>query len=259
MYRRARIVLVTFALTVAPQLVLAQAVWQPTAPPIVTAENESWYRAGAPIEWNGNVYYPAGAPQAFDPYVMVRSGSYRGIPLYADATLEPYSIVFVPIASGRMQPYEHLRTGMLADTTGSRTPSFPPESSAALDVTGGGFVAQAPAPPMFARPYDLVSSYAPPGPVATSGTTPAVATPPAAGGRSVDKPVSTARPPTGINNAWIDYDGHRWVADGKATSRTSDLKEVGTYRGFPIYANANDRSRIYVPSTLELVVPFVRR
>src|SRR5215217_4744025 len=81
----------------------AQVTWQPTQPPLVTAENESWFRAGQPLEWNGEIYYPAGAAEGFNRYQMVRAGSYRGIPLYTDATLEPYSIVFVPIGGGRMQ------------------------------------------------------------------------------------------------------------------------------------------------------------
>src|SRR6478672_5750954 len=92
----------------------AQMTWQPTQPPLVTADNETWYRSGAAIEWNGDFYLPAGAPQAFNRYQMVRSGSYRGVPLYTDTTLEPNSIVFVPIAGGRMQPYERPRTGLLA-------------------------------------------------------------------------------------------------------------------------------------------------
>jgi hypothetical protein len=263
MYCRAQHALLAVALTLAPHVAAAQAVWQPTPPPLVTAENESWYRAGSPIEWNGDFYYPAGAPQAFDPYVMVRAGSYRGIPLYMDTTLEPYSIVFVPIAGSRMQPYEHLRAGMLADTTGSRTPWFPPQTSAALDVLAGGFVAQAPAPPMFARPYDLTASHAPapaPAPVGTTGVAAPVPPPTGTSGRAIDtRPASTAIPPKGINNAWIEYDGRRWVAGGKAIARASDMHVIGEYHGFSVYARGNDRSTIFVPSTSDLVVPFVKR
>jgi hypothetical protein len=262
MYRRARQLFLAVAITLAPQLAAAQSTWQPTPPPLVTAENESWYRLGAPIEWNGDVYYPAGAPQAFDPYAMVRAGSYRGIPLYTDATLEPNSIVFVPISGRRVQPYEHLRAGMLADTTGSRTPSFPPQSSAALDVMPGGFVAQAPAPPTFARPYDVVTPgavTATSAPVAAVGTSNAQTQPAATTGRgSVSRRVATAIPPKGINTAWIEYDGNRWIADGKATARTPDLHEIGRYHGFPVYVRGTNRSTIYVPSTADLVVPFVK-
>ena len=61
----------------------------------------------------------------FNGNTMVRTGHYNGVPLYADATLEPYSIVYVPIGRGLMQPYERPRRGDLAGTTGSRPPSFP--------------------------------------------------------------------------------------------------------------------------------------
>jgi hypothetical protein len=72
-------------------------------------------------------------------------------------------------------------------------------------------------------------------------------------------PVSTAIPPKGINNAWIEFDGSRWVADGKAIQRTADMEEIGQYRGFGVYARGSVRSTIYVPSVGNLVVPFVRR
>ena len=261
MYRQARHTLLAAALALAPLGAFAQAVWQPTPPPPVTAENESWYRAGSPIEWNGDIYYPAGAAQAFDPYVMVRAGSYRGIPLYTDATLEPNSIVFVPIAGSRMQPYEHLRTGMLADTTGSRTPWFPPQTSAALDIMAGGAVAQAPGPPTSTRPDDRVSADTTPAPAIPAATTGRAAAQPTgtSGHTTANGPVSTAIAPKGINNAWIEYDGSRWVADGKAIARGSDIHEIGKYRGFSVYARGSDRSTIYVPSTQDLVVPFVKR
>src|SRR4051812_27528851 len=97
MYRRAFSAILVLAAVLLPGAAAAQVMWQPTEPPLVTAENETWYRAGGAIEWNGALYYPAGAPEAFNRYQMARAGSYRGIPLYTDTTLEPYSIVFVPI------------------------------------------------------------------------------------------------------------------------------------------------------------------
>lgn len=94
-------VLLTFAL-IPPAF--AQMNMQPTRPPLVTAENERWYQAGEPVMFAGNIYYPAGAATHFNANEMIRSGSYRGIPLYTRTTIEPYSVVFVPIAGGLMQP-----------------------------------------------------------------------------------------------------------------------------------------------------------
>ena len=41
----------------------AQATWQPSMPPLVTADNTTWYQSAEPILWNGEYYYPAGAVQ----------------------------------------------------------------------------------------------------------------------------------------------------------------------------------------------------
>lgn len=206
MYRRARCTLFAAALALTPQVLLAQAMWQPTPPPLVTAENESWYRAGSPIEWNGDVYYPTGTPQAFDGSSMAPAGAYRGIPLYTNPGAQPGSALFVPIAGERMQRYERMPDRVAADRT-------EPQPAA----------------------------------VGTSGRT------------VVSGPVATAVPPKGINNAWIEYDGRRWVADGKAVPRSADFHQIGEFRGFPIYTRANDRSTIYVPSTADLVVPYKRK
>src|SRR5687767_7924618 len=102
-----------------------QVVSRPTDPPIVTAENDSWYRLREPVQFAGELYFPAGAAVFFNGNTMVRTGHYNGVPLYADTTIEPYSIIYVPISRGLMQPYEKLRRGDLAGTSGSRTPSFP--------------------------------------------------------------------------------------------------------------------------------------
>ena len=252
----------------------AQMTWQPTQPPLVTAENESWYRSGAAIEWNGQFYAPTGVPEAFNRYQMVRAGSYRGIPLYTDATLEPYSIVFVPIAGGRMQPYERPRTGMLAGSSGSRMSSFPigsaTEATGSLGVTAEGYVTQAPAPPTFARAYDVApgaerepispavpvvtgtagsraSSATLPRPTATSGRMPTVTN------------VTPGAKPQGINGAWFDYDGRRWVSAGRAVERSGDFVHIGDYKGSPLYQRRGDTLTIYVPSTETLVVPFKPR
>src|SRR5829696_56350 len=170
----------------------AQITWQPSTRPEVSAENTSWYQNAEPIMWNGDYYYPAGAAQGFNPYQMVRGGSFRGIPLYTDATLEPYSIVFVPLNGARMQPYERRRSGALAGTTGSRAPSLPTDIGAeGISVSA---VLQAQGPPDFARAYDLAAIDE--GAVALGPRIPAV---PAAVGTSGITPVTTILPPTGLN------------------------------------------------------------
>jgi len=74
-----------------------------------------------------------------------------------------------------------------------------------------------------------------------------------------NRPVSTAEPPKGVNGAWLEYNGRRWVASGKAVDLPPDFQIVGHYRGFPVYARNGDSSAIYVPSTPGLVVPYTPR
>ena len=73
---------------------------RPTPDPIVSAQNDAWYLNGEPVTYEGNVYYPAGPQAYFNRYEMVRSGFFRGVPLYTRTTIEPYSIVFVPLGNG---------------------------------------------------------------------------------------------------------------------------------------------------------------
>jgi hypothetical protein len=242
----------------------AQSTWQPTAAPTVTAENTTWFQAGESIDWNGSVYHPAGAPEPFNAYQMVRSGSYRGIPLYTDSTLEPNSIVFVPLSGGRMKPYEPRRGGMLAGTVGSRTPSLPTviptevvgttgTPQALAPPTGGPVYDAATIPPPVAAPVAVsmmsVEPVAPPSaanpvlvPVGTTGT---VAAAPAA---AVVRPETTVVPPTGLNAIWIEFDGQRWYAAERSLPyEAAALNEIGTYRGWTVYSRKGEPAVIYVP------------
>ena len=107
--RAAFAVVALAAVLVTGPATIAQMTLQPTSRPIVTAENEPWYVAGAPITSSGLVYFPAGPITHFNGNEMVRSGHFQGIPLYTRATSEPYSLVFVPLAGGLMHPYERRR------------------------------------------------------------------------------------------------------------------------------------------------------
>ena len=235
----------------------AQITWQPSTRPEVSAENTSWYQNAEPIMWNGDYYYPAGAAQGFNPYQMVRGGSFRGIPLYTDATLEPYSIVFVPLNGARMQPYERRRTGALAGTTGSRAPSLPTDIEREVGTSG---IRGAMGPPDFARAYDL----APVGEDARMPTPEPSFANPSAGmlGRTrltePVLPVTTVQPPTGLNAIWIEFDGRRWYAEGKSIPYdASRLSEVGSYHGWTVYTRKGDNPRtIYIPSIPGRLAPY---
>jgi len=255
----ARQAVLAAALVLAPTAVYAQATWQATSPPLVTAENEPWFRAGDPIIWSGAYYYPAGTPRFFSPSEMVRSGSFRGVPLYTDATLDPYSIVYVPIAGGMMQPYQRRRDGALAGTTGSTTPAFPPTAATELPRTppAAGVaemegLRQALSAPAYAPAYEVpIGAEAPARGESSVATT----------GRTVPLvprgPVVTAEQPQGVNGVWVTYDGQRWFAGGQPMALSeAHFTQIGTYHGFPVYRRDGDASRIYIPAAGGLVVPF---
>ena len=95
-----------FAVVALPTVGRAQVGSFETPPPRVTAAGAAWQIQGEALIFAGSLYYPTGPNVFFDRAVMVRTGVYQGVPLYADATLEPYSIVYVPIGGMTMRPYE---------------------------------------------------------------------------------------------------------------------------------------------------------
>jgi hypothetical protein len=217
----------------------AQIIWQPTPPPLVTAENTTWFSRGAPVEWNGDLYYQDGVPRFFNAYEMVRSGVFRGIPLYSDTMLEPNSIVFVPISGGRMQPYK-------------RPPV--PQNMGPLPATPDAGLNQAPAAPSFAPAYELPSPAEPaiPAVVGTTGRSIATVAPTGV--------VETVQPPAGVNNIWVNFDGRRWFLDGKAVPyEAARLTQAGTYYGWTVYRRDRDASRIYIPTTAGRLAPYKAR
>jgi hypothetical protein len=243
----------------------AQVLLLPNPQPLVTAETTTWFQLGDPITFSGSFYYPAGPRVFFDGNVMVRVGDYRGVPLYADATIEPFSIVLVPAGGGLMQPYERRRVEDLAGTTGSRAPSFPvgASSGARLDrfsqeaiVRGADFVDAAPAVPLGSLGRRAPSSVAratppvpvrllPRRPVATTGQAPA------------------ARP--GTSGVWVPFAGERWIARGAAMPFVPGEFEIaGEHHGFPVFRRAGDPATIYIatierePQPGDLLTPYSR-
>ena len=222
-----------------PNVGNAQVYRLPTQPPQVTAASASWQLNGEPVFYAGAFYYPAGASVYFDGNVMTRVGVHNTVPLYVDATLEPYSIVFVPIGGNVMRPYERKRTGELAGTVGSRAPSFPIERDVEVSATRG---LQTP-PRLMSEPQVIAEE---PRPVGTMGT---VASTPA---RSRMAAPLTERPrprrtimesiPAPRSNAgiWIEYQGARYRSAGAAVSYAPGrFAQVGEYHGFPVYQDRN--------------------
>ena len=239
--------LLLFASTAAAQIQS-----RPTDPPVVTAANESWYLQREPILFGGDMYYRAGPAVFFDGNVMVRAGYYNGVPLYMDTTVEPYSIVLVPVRTGLMQPYERLRRGDLAGTTASRTPAFP------VRLTPDRFsTAAAPgAPTEIGKPIGAIPIEQL---VSTPQSTAAIATTVAQnapGSSRVDPMVSIARPESN-DGVWISFQGAKWVSAGAAVPlRADEFRSIGQYEGFPVFVRKAEEKTIYLPTRAGLVAPY---
>lgn len=237
----------------------AQVQMRQTAPPLVTAENETWYLDGEPIIYSGQYYYPAGALVFFNGNEMVRSGFHNGVPLFTRTTLEPYSLVYVPVGRGLMQPYERPRSGDLAGTVGSRTPSFPVAVGTA--ETGGSL--QAAAPPMLVAPgiYAVESPatfVSLRGDVETADPAPAGTTGSVRSRSYQPMHVRLGDQPTGLNAIFITYEGNRWYSLGSSVEVDPEkMRRVADYHGFPVW-RGDDGERIYVATsrTGSLAVPY---
>lgn len=277
MNRRAVAPLMCFVvLFCAGNQVFAQTSALPSPAPLVTAENEPWYQSGEPLTYDGNFYYPTGALTAFNRNEMVRSGFYRGIPLYTRTTWEPYSVVFVPLSSGFMQPYQRRRAGEIGGTIGSIGPGFPVERADTSRALTTGLQAAGPPTNLPDTPTGRTPVAGEPGSVGTSGVVaPAVAVPadsvatesrPAAAGRVVvlprPRPLITIARPSGVNGAFVEFNEARWYSRGPAVELDSGHMRIGEYRGLPVYARNGDRSAIFIPVTADaptLLTPYTRR
>jgi hypothetical protein len=233
------------AVVLTPMAAAAQATLRPAARPLVTAENERWYLEGQAITYAGSVYYQAGPTVFFNPYEMVRSGDYLGIPLYSLKTRDPYSVVYVPVGRGLMQPYERRREGDVAGTVGNSAPSFPVDRDIEATPPDAGLQAAGPPDLMEFHPDDAYGA-------TDDRTRPAPSSSGTSGTRSVISrpvgPLTTALKPTGLNAFYIEYQGRRWFSSGPAVALDpSTFTRTGEYHGFPVYvARDQQADAIYV-------------
>src|SRR5581483_8361142 len=96
----------SFAAVLLPISGSAQVVQTGTPAPPATAEYADWQFNSEPLLVNGLIYYPTRESRFFDAQIMVQTGVYRSVPIYADVTKQPFSVVYVPIGRGLMRAYE---------------------------------------------------------------------------------------------------------------------------------------------------------
>ena len=234
-----RALLIAVVLVASPSLALAQTLMRPEPPPSRVAGTEAWYRAGEPVLYRGQAFYPAGAQVFFNPNVMVLVGEFRGVPVYVDPTIETGSIVYLPIGGGMMQPYEKPRVGELAGTSGSRTPSFPPATATTLEP----------------QPVAMAGVVPPAPPLVDATGAPVIAPRTPAPARVVTiAPNSTARG----RGIWIDWNGQAWRAAGGSVRVGPQLVPIGTYNGRTVYRGPGGNGTIWIETAQGLATPWRR-
>lgn len=258
---------------------LAAAAQLSTPQPGVTAESESWYLNGTPINFAGTIYYPSGPVVHFNRNEMVFTGLFERVPVFKRTTQEPGSVVYVPLAGGLMKPYERRRSGDLAGTVGSAAPSFPVVLPAA-DVTGGtgpdffgrttaviprpvgtaGFLYGVAEPDYRPVPVATMDTSVP-SPVGTAGLSPAALSTPLLS--SAPARIETAQRPAGVNGVFVEFANTRWFASGPAVELDADrFSRIGDYRGFAVYEQNGNKTTIFVaavPGEQSLIAPYQSR
>jgi hypothetical protein len=238
---------------------IAQVHQSRTPPPEVTAAAADWQINSESVLLGGIVYHATRGYRFFDGQVMTQIGIFAGVPVYADRTLDPFSVLYVPTSRDRVRGYEQRREGELAGTTGSRAPSFPvsPSPEAQPDrpletIATGETIEPSP------RATGLE-----PAPVPSAAGTPGTISPRAITsvgtvGRTDRKPsrrplVGSIAHPSGANGVWLQFNGVRWYANGAAASFSPERFElVGEYRGFPVYRDKiTPKDEIWVVSVTD--------
>jgi hypothetical protein len=186
------------------------------AVPVVGFPQTRQLPAGAPVVYQGVPYFPSGPTVFFDGAIMVRVGTFRGIPLYVDPTTNPISVVLVPIGGKLMRPYDwqlsEVELGLV----------YPP----APDFPDGAFDDD---PPFVGVPQTTFERFAP-------------TLAPTGGG------VPVVRGPAG-RGMWIEFGGRMWTPVGPGPERGPRLRMVGDYHGFAVFQEPGRPDRILVPST----------
>lgn len=250
-----------------------------TPQPVNVSAGNAWRSTGQPLFYGGAYFYRSGSTVFFDGHVMRPAGADSGIVFYSDVTQEPYSVIYVPVGGGQMQPYERMRINDLAGTAGSRTPSYPVDLSIErrddrdvertarmLDSAHADRLLRRPAVARrVARPVQAPATTGAAAPefkaVGAITIVPASRENAPATSRKLDS-ADVQTPPAGTTTVWVEYDQVQWYNAGPAVVLDpSRFDRVGELKGFAVYRERGDAvQRIYVAVTTGgLIAPYQRR
>jgi hypothetical protein len=233
---------------------MAQVMQLPRPAPEVTAAGAEWQLRGDPVVYAGDIYYPSGPNVFFDGLSMVMSGTYRGVPLYTDTSIELFRIVYVPIGRGAMRPYERISASEPEPASVTRI-----RSSLPIEPGGGELREEPRAAGPMPRIVQVESAPATARqPVGTSVGAQATAQ----SGRPGSLLIQSIPAPRSNAGVWLEFNGARWFSAGRAVPNRGDtFVRIGTFRGSPVYRNIRSQgSEIYVPSVADgPLAPYTRR
>ena len=74
--------------------------------PDTTAATAEWQINNEPIVASGLTYFPTHETRLFDAQTMVEVDVYKTVPIYADVSIAPFTLVYVPLTKSHMRTYE---------------------------------------------------------------------------------------------------------------------------------------------------------
>jgi len=177
--------------------------------------------SGSPVVYQGETYYPSGPTVFFDGAIMVRVGTFQGIPIYVNPMTDPTRYVLVPMGGKLMRPYERRPSEVAAGLVYPPAPEFPDQPF--VDPESVFYPPETTIPPVV-QPVE-----------------PTCVVLPACGGTS-------SRGPAG-RGVWIEFRGRMWTPSGQASERGPALNRIGFYFDFPVFQEPGRRDRIFVPAS----------
>jgi hypothetical protein len=189
----------------------------------IEPSRNDWRTSGEPVIMAGAAYYPSGPTVFFDGAVMVRSGSFKGLSVYVDATRDPYNVVYVPVSGKLMRPYERREADRVADTVVAPVPSLPLGASEAGE-SASAVAAVETAPPAPATPAERAVQ------------------------RARGPSHAAARSPGANRGIWIAFEDRIWILADRQPYPSRDLLPIGTYHGFSVFRDPARANQIFVSS-----------
>jgi len=178
---------------------------------------------GVPLVYQGALYFPSGPTVFFDGALMVRVGTFQGVPLYLDPSRDPVNVVLVPVGGKLMRPYERTQADIQADLVVPDPPEFPDQPEP--------FAHRRYFEKLICPPLDR---FAPPLPTRSSA--------------AIAPPSPLPRGPAS-RGVWIEFDGRMWTPTGPGPERSPRLKVIGNYFDFLVYQDPARPDRIFMSAT----------